>query len=430
MKLSRSFMSIYGFIIALFVMSGWVLDEAWHEYVKQDAKSYTGYETLIEALEQYGLDNPEKEWDERFQNFSTRFNIPLRLGVIEDLAIDSVQKINKLNQGQTIVKTDEQSLYIARAIGSSEKIIIIGPMALPERPQIASGLRVFVLLLIAAALFVWLSPISKDLEQLKKAAAAFGEGNLAARAAPAKSNTMRLTVSAFNLMAVRIKRLVDAFKELTNAVSHELRTPLARSKFALQILEGVDDPVKQKKYLGQIRSDIHELEELINEMLVYASFDSDKPKLHFEDHSIRDIIENQASVHQDFSSNIEVLIEQGDFLVICDRHFLERALSNFITNAYKYGGDKVKIVASADKHFVEIVVHDNGPGVSDDFKNQAFEAFTRADMSRNKDTAGFGLGLAIVQRVMEWHQGAASVNDSELGGAAFKLQWPKNIEKS
>ena len=421
-------MSIYGFIVLLFIASGWVLDEAWHEHVKEDAKSYAGYETLIEALEQYGLNNTEAEWDKLYRDFSTRFNIPLRVSTITELAINSNEKIEQLNQGQTIVKTENQTLFIARTIGSSKKLIVIGPVGLPERPKIASGLRITLLLLIAAALFVWLRPISKDLEHLKNAAAAFGEGDLTARAAPAKSNTMKLTVSAFNLMAIRIKRLVDAFKELTNAVSHELRTPLARSKFALQILEGVDDPEKQKKYLGQIRSDIHELEELINEMLVYASFDSDKPRLNFQSYSVKEIIENQASLHQDFNSTITIIFEQSDFNIVCDRYFIERALSNFITNANKYGGDEILIVAAENNESYSISVHDNGSGVSDDFKAKAFDAFTRADMSRNKETAGFGLGLAIVQRVMEWHQGTAHVGDSDLGGASFSIQWPKNIE--
>ena len=56
--------------------------------------------------------------------------------------------------------------------------------------------------------------------------------------------------------------------------------------------------------------------------------------------------------------------------------------------------------------------------------------FSRADPSRCKDTKGFGLGLAIVQRVMEWHNGQAFIKDSPLGGAAFGIKWPKNRENN
>lgn len=71
-----------------------------------------------------------------------------------------------------------------------------------------------------------------------------------------------------------------------------------------------------------------------------------------------------------------------------------------------------------------ICVEDNGEGVSDEFKAVIFDAFSRGDQSRNRETGGFGLGLAIVARIMEWHQGEASISDSALGGAAFTLTWP------
>ncbi len=71
-----------------------------------------------------------------------------------------------------------------------------------------------------------------------------------------------------------------------------------------------------------------------------------------------------------------------------------------------------------------ICVEDDGEGVTDEFKAVIFDAFSRGDKSRDRETGGFGLGLAIVARIMEWHQGTASVSDSELGGAAFSLIWP------
>jgi two-component system OmpR family sensor kinase/two-component system sensor histidine kinase RstB len=71
-----------------------------------------------------------------------------------------------------------------------------------------------------------------------------------------------------------------------------------------------------------------------------------------------------------------------------------------------------------------ICVEDNGEGVSEHFKEVIFDAFSRGDQSRNRETGGFGLGLAIVARILEWHQGSTSLSDSDLGGAKFKLYWP------
>ena len=71
-----------------------------------------------------------------------------------------------------------------------------------------------------------------------------------------------------------------------------------------------------------------------------------------------------------------------------------------------------------------VTVEDDGEGVSDELKPVIFDAFSRGDKSRNRETGGFGLGLAIVSRIMEWHQGSVDVVDSELGGACFVLSWP------
>jgi two-component system OmpR family sensor kinase/two-component system sensor histidine kinase RstB len=104
---------------------------------------------------------------------------------------------------------------------------------------------------------------------------------------------------------------------------------------------------------------------------------------------------------------------------------------NFISNAIKYGAGEVRVTVSQvdsdnDKktRWCRICVEDNGDGISDEFKTVIFDAFSRGDQSRNRETGGFGLGLAIVARIMEWHQGEASIADSDLGGAAFTLTWP------
>jgi two-component system OmpR family sensor kinase/two-component system sensor histidine kinase RstB len=99
-------------------------------------------------------------------------------------------------------------------------------------------------------------------------------------------------------------------------------------------------------------------------------------------------------------------------------------LSNLLTNAVKYGHGEILISLQKSGDNCEIIVEDNGEGVDDEFKEIIFDAFSRGDKSRGKDTGGFGLGLAIVGKVMDWHQGKITVADSRLGGAKFVLSWP------
>ncbi|WP_286267202.1 ATP-binding protein [Thalassotalea atypica] len=430
MKLGRSFLGLYSSFLIIFIIAGWLLDEVWRGYLKQDIDSYTGYKTLLHALSDYAARNPYDEWDTIIEGAAKKYNLPLTLGDVGDFDENHFAEREQIESGNTVVHYDDDSVILLHAIGDSNKLLALGPTKMPTRPRVEAVMRAVILSVIALLILILLWPITRDLDRLKAAATAFGTGDLKARAGTPKSAMLGATINAFNMMASHIKRLVDAHKELTNAVSHELRTPLARSKFAIQILEGIDDREKQEKYLQQIKSDIHELEELINEMLVYASFDSDKPAINISRHSVKSIIDNQLAQHSNFIDQIEVEIQSGDFEVNCDSHFIERAVSNYITNAIKYGGDKVLIEAKYDNEYATLVVHDNGPGVGKEFKEIAFDAFSRAESSRNKETGGFGLGLAIVQRVMEWHEGLAFVGDSSLGGAEFGLKWPKDLENT
>jgi two-component system OmpR family sensor kinase/two-component system sensor histidine kinase RstB len=159
-------------------------------------------------------------------------------------------------------------------------------------------------------------------------------------------------------------------------------------------------------------------------MLLYAKFDSDKPSLLIQEYSLGELINGQLTNYQHFSGSITFDNKVGIDKISCDAHFILRAVNNYISNAVKYGGNQIKITLLADNSDCIITVEDDGEGVSDEFKPIIFDAFSRGDKSRSRETGGFGLGLAIVSRIMEWHQGSVDVVDSKLGGASFVLSWP------
>ncbi len=425
MKLHRSFFSLYFLVITTFIIFSWLLDEVWSSYLEQDIESYTGYKTMLLAVGDYIQKSPQEEWQELIAQTGKRYQLSLSLMPLTEFEKLEHSEHHHLQHETTHVYYYDDQVTIHHVLSDSDMVLNLGPVKMPTRPRVEALIRVVILGVFGVLIFIWLWPVSRDLDQLKKAATEFGQGNFKSRAPRAKSTMMASMVSSFNMMAKRIKRLIEAHKELTNAVSHELRTPLARSKFALQMLASTKDEEKKTKYINQITSDIVELEELINEMLVYAAFDSDKPELKLDSCQLTELVKHQIASHQQFDGEIEFIDHANKLIVDCDRHFIDRAVNNFITNAIKYGGGKVRItLVLNDSEQVSICIEDNGDGVSDDFKKVIFDAFSRGDQSRNRETGGFGLGLAIVARIMEWHQGTATVSDSELGGAAFTLTWP------
>ncbi|MGB0937392.1 MAG: ATP-binding protein [Colwellia sp.] len=424
----KSFFSLYFLIIATFIIFSWLLDNVWTKYIKQDIESYTGYKTMLMAVGDYVSDKPEDEWPKILKNTAERYQLSLNLMDVSEL--DNLVKAEhyQIKQSDVHVYYIDDVVELHYFIPNSDKVIHLGPVETPTRPKIKSIYRVIIYGVFGVIILIWLWPMSRDLDQLQKATKSFGNGNFSTKVGEAKSSMIQPLMMSFNMMSTKIKDLIDAQKELTNAVSHELRTPLARSKFALQMLSSVKDEEKREKYQQQIKNDVLELEELINEMLLYASFESEKPDLLLEQHNVTDLVAYQIENHQAFSHQIEFINNAPSLKATCDRHFIDRALSNFISNAIKYGNGKVRITVSEtlikNIPFCCICVEDNGEGVSEHFKEVIFDAFSRGDQSRNRETGGFGLGLAIVARILEWHQGSTSVGDSDLGGAKFILYWP------
>lgn len=401
-----------------------MLDEVWSSYLEQDIESYTGYKIMLLSLSNYLEKHPENEWQEILSVASEQWKLPLKLMSEQQVEKISHQRHDVIREDNTHIFYDNDAVEIHHRINSTGAVIVLGPAKMPTRPRVEALIRVILLASLASLLFFWLRPLSRDLDQLRKTAIAFGQESFDMVAPKARSTMTEPMVTAFNTMAHRIKRLIDAHKELSTAVAHELRTPLARTKFALQMLACTDDKAKQERYRNAISKDICELEQLINEMLIYASFDNEKPQLKFSQESMVDIVKNQVSNYQQFEQNFNITNLIGDDKVDVDRQFIARALNNYISNAIKYGNGEIDITISKNAEHCQVIVTDNGEGVCDDFKCTIFDAFSRGDISRNRETGGFGLGLAIVCRIMEWHGGSASVVDSENGGASFILSWP------
>ncbi|MFT5634991.1 MAG: two-component system OmpR family sensor kinase [Cognaticolwellia sp.] len=424
MKLGRSFFSLYFLIISIFIVFSWMLDEAWSSYLEQDIESYTGYKSMLLALSNYLEKHPEDQWQEILSKAAKQWQLPLKLMSAQEVKAISHQNHDVIQEENTHIYYDNNAVEIHHQINNAGTVIVLGPAKMPTRPRLEALIRVILLATLACILFFWLRPLSRDLDQLQKTAIEFGQESFDVVAPQARSTMAAPMVTAFNTMASRIKRLIDAHKELSTAVAHELRTPLARTKFALEMLACTDDKAKQEKYRKAISKDVCELEQLISEMLIYASFDNDKPEINFSEESLADIVEKQVSNYQQFEQKFNIVNLLGNERVEVDRHFISRALNNYISNAIKYGNGEIDITITKSENYCQISVTDNGEGVCDDFKCTIFDAFSRGDVSRNRQTGGFGLGLAIVCRIMEWHGGNASVVDSKNGGASFILRWP------
>jgi two-component system osmolarity sensor histidine kinase EnvZ len=106
------------------------------------------------------------------------------------------------------------------------------------------------------------------------------------------------------------------------------------------------------------------------------------------------------------------------------RHALKRCIVNLIDNALKYGGNRVEVTLKRAGRSIEMAVEDDGPGIPEDRREEAFRAFHRLDEGRNLQTGGVGLGLAIARDVARAHGGEVTLGASRLGGLRAVIRLP------
>lgn len=241
------------------------------------------------------------------------------------------------------------------------------------------------------------------------------------------SGTLKELAYSFDSMSTHIQRLLKVQREMINAISHELRTPIARLRFGLEVLkDDVDDQLEQS--ISALEFDVEELNTLVDEVLTYGKLEEGTLALNFEKISIKQILEGIVDHNQALLQKLDVNVNViGDDIVNADSHHLHRALQNLILNASKYANSSIAITFTEDTERWQVDIEDDGPGIPVEDRDKVFIPFQRLDNSRTRASGGYGLGLAIVQRIAFWHGGAVLVEESEtLGGAKFSLIWSRS----
>ncbi|MFC5475678.1 ATP-binding protein [Paraherbaspirillum soli] len=291
---------------------------------------------------------------------------------------------------------------------------------------------IVVLIVMLAAVLMWLTPHWRDLEKLRVAAARFGDGALDARAKLSDNSSIKQLCAYFNDMADRIGNLIKAQRDMVNAASHELRTPLARLEFGLVNLMDTSKDSNSHKRIQAMRKDVEELDILVGELLTLSMLEQSPFPEHAEKIMLEDFLRAAAGISNDElhlrRSTIVWAIDTSMKEVITEPRSLGRAFSNLIRNALRYTHSTIRVRAEANAGSWNLIVEDDGVGIPEQERERVFEPFYRLDRSRDRSTGGYGLGLAIVKKIAERLDGTARVDSSDLGGAMFVLNFPLRNE--
>jgi two-component system osmolarity sensor histidine kinase EnvZ len=260
----------------------------------------------------------------------------------------------------------------------------------------------------------------RPIERLARAADSFGKGRAVPDFKPYGATEVRRAAQAFITMRERIERHITQRTEMLAGVSHDLKTPLTRLKLALAMMpdgEGHDAP----NDMELMRADITEMEHMLDEYLAFARGEGGEASAVTDlGELVRDTTQAAAKARQ--RNDIAVTAPEH-VMVSVKRAGLRRVLTNLVDNALKHGSH-VAVTLTQDERLVEIAVEDDGPGIPETRREEAFRPFHRLDQGRNLQSGGSGLGLAIARDIARAHGGDIMLGDSAMGGLKATVRLP------
>ena len=229
-----------------------------------------------------------------------------------------------------------------------------------------------------------------------------------------------------NKMLDKIENLIKQEKQFTSDASHELRTPisviLAQGEYLLDIAKGE----KEKELAQTIVDKSKQVSKLVSRLLLLARIDQNRQKFNKEKVDLGVIIDVAVDSMKELAAQKDILlfsnVPEGT-IVDADESLLLSAITNLISNGIKYGNESGHVSVSASKfgERTEIVIADNGVGISAEHIDKIWTRFYRVDDVRNDEYGSSGLGLAMVKSIIELHGGEISVK-SEFGqGTEFRI---------
>jgi two-component system OmpR family sensor kinase len=304
---------------------------------------------------------------------------------------------------------------------------IFGALSLP-----AISLTILVIALVVSALTSWwlAEHLTAPIRRIQAGARALASENLDVRVSAGledRHDELAVLARDFDAMADQLRANRAATTQLLRDISHELRSPLARMRVALGLAR--QPPADFVRQLDRLEKEIERLDSMIGQVLKLARLQG-TDVLGIRESFDFDEMLDEVALDANFEGaikNCQVNLRGAAKAAIAgNRELMSSAIENVLRNAMRYSPPgqavEISIIRGAG---LEIVIRDHGPGVPPAALERIFEPFYRVAESRDRDSGGEGIGLAITSRVMQAHGGTAKATNAAGGGLEVRLSLPE-----
>lgn len=372
----------------------------------------------------------------------------------ERLAVGPVPPPPEAARNERRLATGERLLYVAELVRSpggegqlpTTYTLILGQVYRPVRlalsdlvPRLVwAGAIALALSAVVAALIAY--SITRPLERIAKAAEEIAAGNYEQQLDISSPVEVARLATSFNSMAHQVQSTLQSQQDLVANVSHELKTPLTSIQgFSQALLDGTaGDEASRQRAATVIHEESGRMRRLVDELLDLARLEAGQVTLAREPVDVGELLQASVARFAPQAEQMGVRLEAAvsPFLpaVVGDVDRLEQVLGNLLDNALQHAqnvsdGGKVMLRAERRDHLVVCSVADNGSGIPPDELPRIFERFYQVDKSRARQGSSAGLGLAIVQEIVQAHGGQIRAESVEGLGTRFTIEFPVQADK-
>lgn len=341
--------------------------------------------------------------------------------------------LTKVEQGEKIIpgNSADSIIYLAKPVKFNNQriaVFVIAHTTAGERGEVLEAVTVIIQVslgvLILALVLAWFTTgkILAPLDLLAQTTRNIGELDLNQRISIDGKGELAELVTTFNDMMDRLQTAFISQRNFINDAGHELRTPITIIRGHLELMG--NDPLEIQETLALVMDELERMNRLVNDLILLAK--AEQPNfLQLETVDVCSFIAELFVKVQALGDRNWQLQSTAKGKIVADRQRLTQALMNLLQNATQHtkDTDTITLGSAIDQHTVTFWVSDTGEGIAQADQPRIFQRFARAVNSRRR-SEGAGLGLSIVQAIVEAHGGKITLQ-SQLGtGAKFTIILP------
>ena len=336
----------------------------------------------------------------------------------------------------------EKTIYVSTLVIEGDDqygILQIGvPASVPQTAvnqrwlALAAGFILFSLLGFGVSLWL-LTTLTKPLARLERTALQMADGDLSQRVSPLSDDEIGHVGAAFNTMAERVEAMMTEQRAFAGNASHELRTPLTTIRLRTEWLQsGQLDAQTSQQYIGEIDGEARRMSRLVEDLLLLSRLDAkrlDAGEEQLDLGRLWQVLEREYGKTA-VSNNITLTIHPAETALPPLQANLNHAqvvFRNLLDNALKYtpSGGQVTVSMRQIEQTIEVSVVDTGRGIAPEELPHVGKRFYRTDKARSRQTQGTGLGLSLVESILQLYGGSVDISSAGIDqGTAVIVRWP------